>query len=135
MFGTWNSWSWTPAFRLPEYVLKTFVSIAQIIYCDFFIIKVPSADSVSVLDITINVFSNNWRIWWAIFLSIILSISFLRLLDESWIVILFYFFNGIHSMQGWTATTRYGVTRKRNTKSSRHAWNLFRKNLQLKDVC
>ena len=47
----------------------------------------------------------------------------------------FFFFIGIHSMQGWTATTRYGITRKRNTKGLRHKWNLFRKNVQLKDVC
>ena len=31
--------------------------------------------------------------------------------------------------------TRHGVTRKRNTKRLRHTGNLFRKNLQLKDVC
>ena len=36
-------------------------------------------------------------------------------------------------MQGWTATTRLGVTRKRNTERLRHTGNLFRKNLQLKD--
>ena len=33
------------------------------------------------------------------------------------------------------ATTRYGVTRKRNTKKLKHIGNLFRKNLQPKDVC
>ena len=32
-------------------------------------------------------------------------------------------------------TTRHGVTRKRKTKRLRHAVNLFKKNLQLKDVC
>ena len=41
----------------------------------------------------------------------------------------------IHSMQGWTLTTRHGVTRKRSTKILQHTGNLFRKNLQLKDVC
>ena len=41
---------------------------------------------------------------------------------------------GVHSMQGWTANTRHGVTRKRSTKILKHAENLFRKNLQLKDV-
>ena len=46
-----------------------------------------------------------------------------------------FFSIGIHSMQGWTATTRHRVTRKRNTKRLRHTGNLFRKNLQLKDVC
>ena len=47
----------------------------------------------------------------------------------------FFFFIGIHSMQGWTATTRRGIIRKRNTKELRHKWNLYRKNAQLKDVC
>ena len=42
---------------------------------------------------------------------------------------------GIHSMQGWTATMRHGVTRKRNTKRLRYTGNLFRKNLELKGVC
>ena len=37
---------------------------------------------------------------------------------------------GTHSMQGYTATTRHGVTRKRSTKKLKHAWNLFRKNLK-----
>ena len=37
---------------------------------------------------------------------------------------------GVHfPMQDWTATTRHGVTRKRNTKRLRHIGNLFRKNL------
>ena len=40
-----------------------------------------------------------------------------------------------HSMQGWTAITRYGVTKKRKTKILKHTGNMFRKNLHLKDVC
>ena len=52
-----------------------------------------------------------------------------------YIYIYIYILTGIHSMQGWTATARHGVTRKRNTKRLRNAGNLFRKNLQLKDVC
>ena len=35
----------------------------------------------------------------------------------------------------WTTTTRHGITRKRNTKRLKRTGNLFRKNLQLKDVC
>ena len=35
-------------------------------------------------------------------------------------------------MQGWTATTEHGVTRKRSTKRLQYTENLFRKNLQLK---
>ena len=54
---------------------------------------------------------------------------------KEYIYTFFLFLIGIHSMQGWTATTRHGVTRKRNTKRLRHKGNLFRKNLQLKDVC
>ena len=46
-----------------------------------------------------------------------------------------FFSIGIHSMQAWTATTMYRVTRKRSTKRLQHIENLFRKNLQLKDVC
>ena len=46
-----------------------------------------------------------------------------------------HFFYWDSSMQGWTATTRHGVTRKRSTKRLKHIKNLFRKNLQLKGVC
>ena len=46
-----------------------------------------------------------------------------------------FYLTGIYYMQGWTATTWGGVTRKRNTKRLRQTGNLFRKNLQLKDVC
>ena len=38
-------------------------------------------------------------------------------------------------MQGRTATMRHEVTRKRSTKRLQHIGNLFRKNLQFKDVC
>ena len=38
-------------------------------------------------------------------------------------------------MQGGTATTRYGVKRKGAQKRLQATENLFRKNLQLKDVC
>ena len=34
------------------------------------------------------------------------------------------------SMQGQTATTRHGVTRKRSTKKLKHTENLLRKNLK-----
>ena len=47
----------------------------------------------------------------------------------------FFFKIGIHSMQGWTATMRYGVTWKEAQKRLQDTENLFRKNLQLKDVC
>ena len=47
----------------------------------------------------------------------------------------FCFLIGIHSMQGWTATTRHGVTRERSKKRLKHTRNLFRKNPQLKGVC
>ena len=38
-------------------------------------------------------------------------------------------------MQGLTATARHGVTRKDTQKRLQETENLFRKNLQLKDVC
>ena len=40
-----------------------------------------------------------------------------------------FFFNW-DSLHVWTATTRHGVTRKRNTKRLQHTGNLFRKNLK-----
>ena len=46
-----------------------------------------------------------------------------------------FFKLGIHFMQGWRATTRHEVTRKRNAKKLSHTGNIFRKNLQLKDIC
>ena len=36
---------------------------------------------------------------------------------------------------GFTATTRHGVTRKKAQKRLEDTENLFRKNLQLKDLC
>ena len=39
---------------------------------------------------------------------------------------------GIHSMQGWTATSRHGVTKKRSTKRLKHTENLLRKNHAVK---
>ena len=38
-------------------------------------------------------------------------------------------------MQGRTATMTHGVTRKEAQKGLQDIKNLFRKNLQLKDVC
>ena len=38
-------------------------------------------------------------------------------------------------MHGWTATARYGVTRKRSTKRLKHTGSHFRKNVQFKVVC
>ena len=38
-------------------------------------------------------------------------------------------------MQGSTATTRHGVTRKEAQTRLQNTDKLFRKNLQLKDVC
>ena len=47
----------------------------------------------------------------------------------------FFFLIRIHSMQGWTAPTRHGVTRKEAQKRLHDTENLFRKYLQFKDVC
>ena len=46
-----------------------------------------------------------------------------------------FFLIGIYSMQGWTATTKHGVTKKEAQKRLQDTHSLFRKNLQLKDVC
>ena len=51
------------------------------------------------------------------------------------IQIYLFFLIGIHSMQGWTATTTHGVTRKEAQKRLQDTENLVRKKLQLKDVC
>ena len=40
--------------------------------------------------------------------------------------LMIFFSIGTHSMQGWTATTKHGVTRKRSTKKLKHPGNLFR---------
>ena len=44
------------------------------------------------------------------------------------------FFKGINSTQGWTATTKHGITRKKIRKRLNHTGNLFRKNVHLKGV-
>ena len=44
------------------------------------------------------------------------------------------FFKGINSTQGWTATTRHGITRKKIRKRLNRTGNLFRKNVHLKGV-
>ena len=44
------------------------------------------------------------------------------------------FLIGIHSMPGWAATARHGVTIKWSTERLNHTENLFRKNLQLKGL-
>ena len=44
------------------------------------------------------------------------------------------FFIGINSTQGWMATMRHGITRKKSRKRLNHTGNLFRKNLHLKGV-
>ena len=67
-----------------------------------------------------------------------LSVVLVVTIDSSMLsssISIYFFSIGIHSMQDSTATTRYGVTRKRNTKKFRRTRNLLRKNLQLKDVC
>ena len=45
-----------------------------------------------------------------------------------------FFSIGTLSMQGWTATSRHGVTKK-NTKRLKHTGNLFRKNIELNGIC
>ena len=68
-----------------------------------------------------------------------IKVHVIWLLDKNGLKVTFtwrlLFLIKIHSMQDWTATTRHGITRKRSTKRLEHTGNLFRKNLQLKDVC
>ena len=48
-------------------------------------------------------------------------------LNSPTLLSLCFFLSRIHSMQGWTATTRHGVTRKRSQKILKHAVNLFKR--------
>ena len=69
----------------------------------------------------------------------------LKMVHEQWLgrneIFILFFLIGIHSMQGWTATTMHWVIRRRRTRRRRstnrleHTENLLRKNLQLKGVC
>ena len=45
-----------------------------------------------------------------------------------------FFLIEIHSMQGWTATKQHRVTIKEAQKRLQDTENLYRKNLQLKDL-
>ena len=40
-----------------------------------------------------------------------------------------FFLIGICSMQGWTATTKHGVTRKRSPESIKHTEKAYRKSV------
>ena len=52
-----------------------------------------------------------------------------------WVIRAPFFLIGIHSMQGWTATTRQELQEIEAHKRLQDTENLFRKNLHLKDVC
>ena len=83
----------------------------------------------------------SWKIWQILLMQHIQYVifwGFSSLFKEIYKkndLLFFFFLIGIHSMQGWTATKRHGVTRKRSTKRLEHTGNMFRKDLQLKDVC
>ena len=47
--------------------------------------------------------------------------------DVRWISLDLFFVIEIHSIQGWIATTRHGVTTKRSAKRLKHTGILFRK--------
>ena len=78
---------------------------------------------------------NNFSLWWSLSKQYKSCLITLLHEDREWVMFIFFFLIWIHSMQGWTATTRHGVTWKINTKGLRHTGNLLRKNLPLKDVC
>ena len=78
----------------------------------------------------------NWKMCVMVFKIELLSVC--ASASSPCILLLFFFvfcFIGIYSMQGWTANTRHGVTRNEAQKRLQDTENLFRKNLQLKDVC
>ena len=49
--------------------------------------------------------------------------------------LIFFLIGIMNAMQGWAATTRHGLTRKEVQKRLQDTENIFRKNLQLKDLC
>ena len=67
----------------------------------------------------------------------LLPSNFRYFLGEQYLLLLSvpFFLIGVHTMQDWTATTRHGVTKKEAQKRLQDTENLFKKNLQLKDVC
>ena len=70
-----------------------------------------------------------WRRCFPVSFAKFLRTPFLKL--HLWWLILessYFFLIGVHSMSGWTATTNYGVIRKRITKRLKRTGNLFRKN-------
>ena len=82
-------------------------------------------------------FHHNWRKQRGTNIKDVTKEKKLEIHKRSWLSIieLIFFLIGIHSMQGWTTTTRHGVTRKEAQKRLQDPENLFRKNLQLKDAC
>ena len=45
-----------------------------------------------------------------------------------------FFMIRFHSLQGWTASARYEITRKKGEKNENDIGRLFRKNPRIKDV-
>ena len=83
------------------------------------------------------IFLHTYHKWELKITSVVMWFSFILYINLSSIFLSsrwHFFLIGIYSMQGWTATTRHAVKRKRNTERSRHTRNLFIKNLQLKDI-
>ena len=79
--------------------------------------KLPSLFSVFKIQVAFNLYWLSASVFHHYYECTFLNIGFF--------LIVFYY------MQGWTATTRHGVTRKRSIKRSKHTVNLFTKNLQL----
>ena len=67
--------------------------------------------------------------------SLLYLLSFLEIKTSVVNEIISFSLIGRLNMEGWTATTRHGVIRKRSTKRLKNIENLFRKNLQLIGVC
>ena len=77
----------------------------------------------------------HWQFWRSVSLVLGLFVWLQIFWQLKLIELMRLFLTGIHSIQGWTATTRHRVTRKRSTKRLKHPGDLFRKNLQLIGVC
>ena len=80
--------------------------------------------------------NTNLKIESVFFVSFLLNIKRKRERTHKTILMLLFFnwYSLLHSMQGWIATKRHEVKRKRGTKRLKDTGNLFRKNLHLQGV-
>ena len=108
-------------------------------YLHYYISKMFNQTSKSSGCLTIACHNIKHVLWHAVAARVALYSQLGLKLDSTFPSIQFlingFFLIGIHSTQGWTATIRHGVTRKKAQKKLEDTENLFRMKLHLKDVC